>query len=100
MERIETDAEVGQKARQTHPLELCVERPLRHPVIRESVKDVGGDRFPGSQVDHVDFASVNGVSEQQHLKIRRLRIFVNAAFGEIDAAVGLDIYKKQRSAGF
>ena len=70
VERVETDAEVGQIARQTHPLELCVERPLRHTIIRKSVKDVCGDRLSGFQVDHVDFTAVNGVSEQQYLKVK------------------------------
>jgi hypothetical protein len=40
--------------------------------------------FSLRKVDDLNFAAIYGVAEKQNLKVRRLRIFVNAALIQID----------------
>ena len=48
--------------------------------------------FSLRKVDDLHLAAVNGVAEKQNLKVRRLRIFVNAAFIQIDVRERLYVY--------
>ena len=53
--------------------------------------DVCRDFFSESQIDHMNFAAVHGVTEEENLEVRVFRVFIDTALAEVGAAVCFDI---------
>ena len=47
--------------------------------------------FAKCQIDHMYFAAVNSITEEQNLEVRVFRVFVDTALAEVGAAVCFDI---------
>ena len=77
---------------QAHTLELCVECPFCNSRGGQRSADIGGKCFSGSQVNDPHRRTVCRVAEKQHLKVRGFGIAINPAFGEVYAAIALNIY--------
>jgi len=48
--------------------------------------------FARRKIDDLNLAAIYGITEQENLEVGRLGILINAAFGEIVAAIGFNIY--------
>jgi hypothetical protein len=48
-------------------------------------------RFSLGQINDLHFAAIHGIAEKEDFKGWRLCVFVHAAFGQIDIAVGFNI---------
>ena len=83
---------VSEIAGQTYTLELCIERPFGHGRVGQRRADIGRKRFSSSQIHDLHRRTVCGVAEKQHLEVRGFGIAINPAFGEVYAAIALNIY--------
>ena len=75
----------------TDPLKVGVEGKLQHVLIGKRGGNVCRYFFAECQIDHMDFAAVNGITEEQNLEVRVFRVFVDTALAEVGAAVCFDI---------
>ena len=48
--------------------------------------------FARRKVDDLNIVAIYGISEQETIEVGRLGLLVHAAFGEIVAAIGFNIY--------
>ena len=82
---------VPQVPGKTHPLELGVEGPLGNSRVDQRGQRIGRDALTGGEIHHLDGATVHGIAEQQHFKLRRLAVAVHAALGQRLRGVGFNI---------
>ena len=78
-------------SRETHSFKIGIEGELQHIFIGQRGGNVCRYSFAESQIDHMDFAAVNSITEEQNLEVRVFRVFVDTALAEVGAAVCFDI---------
>jgi hypothetical protein len=84
MEGIKTDTEIGKIPGQADAFKICIESPLCDVIVGQGIYDFLRDLFSLCKVNDLHLAAIDRVAEEQDLKVRRLCVFVNAAFVQID----------------
>ena len=69
---------------QADALEGGIVGPLRHPVIGESGDDLVRDSIFAGQIIHCDGAVIDGDAEEQYFEVRRFRVLIHTALGDVD----------------
>lgn len=74
------------------PFKVGIEGKLQHVLIGKRGGNVCRYFFTERQIDHMDFAAVNGITEEQNLEVQVFRVFVDTALAEVGAAICFNIY--------
>ena len=89
--RIEAKSHIRQIPGQADSFKLCIERPFRHLIVCQCIKDILRQFFSAGQVNRRYLPAVYAVSEQKDLKVRTFRIFVYAALRQAHRRERLNI---------
>ena len=92
MEGIKAHAKIGKIPGQADSFKVCVESPLCHFIVCQGINDFLRDMFSLRKVNDLHLAAIDRITEEQNFKVRRLRVFVNAALIQIDVREGFYIY--------
>jgi hypothetical protein len=92
MEGIKTHTKIGKIPGQADSFKVCIESPLGDVIVGQGIYDFLRDMFSLCKVNDLYLAAIDRIAEEQNLKVRRLRVFVNAALIQIDVGEGFDIY--------
>ena len=74
----------AQPDRQADALESGIVSKLRHPVIGEGGDDLIRDSISAGEIIHSDWAVIDGDAEEQYFEVRRFRVLIHTALGDVD----------------
>jgi hypothetical protein len=92
VEGVKAYAKIGKISGQADSFKVRVESPLCHFIVCQGIDDFLRDMFSLCKVNDLHLVAIDRITEQQDFKVRRLRVFVNAALVQVDVGEGFYIY--------